>query len=397
MSEHPTPQFPYRDGDVTVLGPEVFASEDGAVVCWKGENYVRQEFTTLEVVRDDQTPGAIHELASAVRDLVSAIRLESADRAEPEPSDPAECSGEAGPCPEHGHHEDSLKQPTEATTLPLRGQIADVIREFPFANFGLDGVSYLLESTPDTQEWVPKLADAVLAVLDPHGDTGTSIERGHRCFLENHVARLHDAEEAVKRVRAESTRIRAVTRTWEPVADLIDAALDGTSQPREQRERPTHPDGTPYRYHEMAAEGWGFCDGCRMWSTATPERPHQCPETHMQGPIIGTARIALDVQPGLADGLTSEERSDRSVTLPVVEFQGADVLRLWGDAGEARMVLAGDKRARFTVDGAPWAYATSSAHPITVEPLGPGVEGGYVTLTLITRKTTVNGQEVGDV
>lgn len=54
---------------------------------------------------------------------------------------------------------------------------------------------------------------------------------------------------------------------------------------REQRERPTHPDGTPYRYAEMVAEGWEHCDGCRMWSTATPERPHQCPETNVRGPL----------------------------------------------------------------------------------------------------------------
>jgi hypothetical protein len=39
-----------------------------------------QQFATLEVVRDEQTPGAIHELAAAVRDLTSAIRLEIADR-----------------------------------------------------------------------------------------------------------------------------------------------------------------------------------------------------------------------------------------------------------------------------------------------------------------------------
>ncbi|MFJ6069099.1 hypothetical protein ACIQHU_39420 [Streptomyces tendae] len=45
---------------------------------------------------------------------------------------------------------------------------------------------------------------------------------------------------------------------------------------REQRERPTHPDGTPYRYHEIVAEGWGFCVGCHTWSTATAERPHTC-------------------------------------------------------------------------------------------------------------------------
>ncbi|MFD8488666.1 hypothetical protein [Streptomyces sp. NPDC059712] len=45
---------------------------------------------------------------------------------------------------------------------------------------------------------------------------------------------------------------------------------------REQRERPTHPDGTPYRHHEIVAEGWEFCEGCHTWSTATIERPHTC-------------------------------------------------------------------------------------------------------------------------
>lgn len=33
-------KYPYEDGDVTVLGPEIFT--DGTVICWKGENYVRQ-------------------------------------------------------------------------------------------------------------------------------------------------------------------------------------------------------------------------------------------------------------------------------------------------------------------------------------------------------------------
>jgi hypothetical protein len=35
--------YPRDDGDVTALGPEVFASKDGAVICWRGENYIRQE------------------------------------------------------------------------------------------------------------------------------------------------------------------------------------------------------------------------------------------------------------------------------------------------------------------------------------------------------------------
>lgn len=34
--------FPYQDGDITVLGPETFASKDGAVISWRGDNYVRQ-------------------------------------------------------------------------------------------------------------------------------------------------------------------------------------------------------------------------------------------------------------------------------------------------------------------------------------------------------------------
>lgn len=35
-------RYPYIDGDVTVLGPEIFASLDGAVISWRGENYTRQ-------------------------------------------------------------------------------------------------------------------------------------------------------------------------------------------------------------------------------------------------------------------------------------------------------------------------------------------------------------------
>jgi hypothetical protein len=38
-----TRQFPYQDGDTTVLGPEIFASNDGQVICWKGDNYVPQK------------------------------------------------------------------------------------------------------------------------------------------------------------------------------------------------------------------------------------------------------------------------------------------------------------------------------------------------------------------
>lgn len=37
-------QYPYEDGEVLVLGPEIFMAEDdqgNPVICWQGENYVR--------------------------------------------------------------------------------------------------------------------------------------------------------------------------------------------------------------------------------------------------------------------------------------------------------------------------------------------------------------------
>jgi len=59
---------------------------------------------------------------------------------------------------------------------------------------------------------------------------------------------------------------------------------------REQRERPTHPDGTAYRYHEIKAEGWGYCDGCGMWSTATMSNPHRCARTYLNSPEVPSWR-----------------------------------------------------------------------------------------------------------
>lgn len=40
--------YPYKDGDVTVLGPEVFVSDDETVICWRGENYYRRSPSELE-------------------------------------------------------------------------------------------------------------------------------------------------------------------------------------------------------------------------------------------------------------------------------------------------------------------------------------------------------------
>lgn len=36
-------QYPFEDGDVIILGPEIFASKDGNVISWRGENYIKQD------------------------------------------------------------------------------------------------------------------------------------------------------------------------------------------------------------------------------------------------------------------------------------------------------------------------------------------------------------------
>ncbi|MFJ6073669.1 hypothetical protein ACIQFU_22980 [Streptomyces sp. NPDC093065] len=73
----------------------------------------------------------------------------------------------------------------------------------------------------------------------------------------------------------------SMSRWWD--TRLVE--LHNAIQPpaREQRERPTHPDGTPYRHHEIKAEGWEHCDGCRLWGQGwTAESPHQCTNDRVQ-------------------------------------------------------------------------------------------------------------------
>jgi hypothetical protein len=38
-------KYPYREGDFIIIGPNCFSSADRAVICWMGENYVRQVLT----------------------------------------------------------------------------------------------------------------------------------------------------------------------------------------------------------------------------------------------------------------------------------------------------------------------------------------------------------------
>lgn len=95
-----------------------------------------------------------------------------------------------------------------------------------------------------------------------------------------HLKKAAEYDEALTRVRAEVARIRSITPTWGPVADLIEAALNGTPNTRKSTGRPTHPDGTPYNHGEIVAGGWEHCDGCRTWGQWTTEKAHDCISSH---------------------------------------------------------------------------------------------------------------------
>jgi hypothetical protein len=97
----PSQEFPYQDGDVTVLGPETFASNDGAVLSWRGENYVPQKRLQLahqtRRAKEHQLDGIRRALCDigviedddpyGHADLEDVIRQAFADQARPQ--DPA--------------------------------------------------------------------------------------------------------------------------------------------------------------------------------------------------------------------------------------------------------------------------------------------------------------------
>ncbi|MET8113829.1 hypothetical protein [Streptomyces prasinus] len=127
-------------------------------------------------------------------------------------------------------------QPGEPAKSPLRGRIAEALLDHLSRTAdirpGRSGeLAFMLEVTD--QERL-RIADAVLTVLDPQGDTGAAIERGHRCFLENHAARLHDVEEAlaarrgmVSEAEAAVARVRALHRPVDYNGTLICADCSG--------------------------------------------------------------------------------------------------------------------------------------------------------------------------
>jgi hypothetical protein len=91
-------------------------------------------------------------------------------------------------------------------------QLDDIRRALCDIGFMNDDDPY---SHPDLADVIRQNGQALLDTSGPASTDSGKQERGN-------------AQAALARVRAEVARIRATTRTWEPVADLLDAALDGT-------------------------------------------------------------------------------------------------------------------------------------------------------------------------
>lgn len=81
--------YPYEDGDNVVLGPGVFSTKDGAVVCVHGENYVRQpevmpEKPTSELPeRGERWPCQTPQLGEAPARLLGALYVIIRDHMQP--------------------------------------------------------------------------------------------------------------------------------------------------------------------------------------------------------------------------------------------------------------------------------------------------------------------------
>ncbi|MFE1515845.1 hypothetical protein ACFW9I_03250 [[Kitasatospora] papulosa] len=93
---------------------------------------------------------------------------------------------------------------------------------------------------------------------------------------------------AIKSHTAWTEARKGHARTVRVTQMLVGETGCGLTLPSPKGSRPTHPDGSPYRYHEIVAEGWGHCDGCRQWGQWTAENPHEC-----AGPLKAATTVTV--------------------------------------------------------------------------------------------------------
>ncbi|MFE7485446.1 hypothetical protein [Streptomyces sp. NPDC057552] len=119
----------------------------------------------------------------------------------------------------HGHSLADVRRMTDEEFRAVPGigdtSLATIRRAFPARPSG------------EPQRQPPVVATARIQ-LDAATPTTVNLPEFERAQA---VARAEQAEATLRRVRDASAFIRATTRTWDPVADIIDAALDEDGDP----------------------------------------------------------------------------------------------------------------------------------------------------------------------
>ncbi|MBH0242442.1 hypothetical protein I3W98_05990 [Streptomyces cavourensis] len=119
----------------------------------------------------------------------------------------------------HGHSLADVRRMTDEEFRAVPGigdtSLATIRQAFP------------AQAPGESQRQPPVVATARIH-LNVAAPTTTSLSEFERAQA---VARAEHAEATIRRVRDASAFIRATTRTWDPVADLIDAALDEDGDP----------------------------------------------------------------------------------------------------------------------------------------------------------------------
>lgn len=94
-----------------------------------------------------------------------------------------------------------------------------------------------------------------------------------------------------------------------------------------------------------------------------------------------------------ADVLLHGSESAFPARCPSVEIRNA-LSEVLDQLPENPIVYAGGTASRLLIDGT--FYAVSNEHPVVLDPFGPGIPGGLLTLTLACSRVSIDGKEVGD-
>jgi hypothetical protein len=338
MSEHSHAQFPYADGDVTALGPEVFADKTGSVICWKGVNYVRQDDLhqahERRRAKEQQLDGIRRALcdigAMTDDDPYSHADLEDVIRRRPARPATVEVQGRCPACnggslflSDEGHVVCTCPDcpaPGEADALLHGKESVHALAQLLGGDGPAHGMALCLSAHKRSAADVRQMADEELLAVPGLNEASLAriraalpAQKPTSCL---HDVEIRDAREYMRLGHEPGRSSGTIYLTGDKDSRLvIDGQLMTVSsehpvvvQPffdgdeggtvtvtlvcktilgidtRAGTPRPKHEGGRPYSYSELAAEGWNFCEGCRSWGQWSPGQPHDCSMSHMKGP-----------------------------------------------------------------------------------------------------------------